>query len=145
MIIFLRKIPPSTQLYELAQFVEPTLKGSIFQKTGIISCVKIFALHDQRNNTLEFHGLVTVEPDSVCKRLLRQLKTKRFKGKLIMVRQYVHRTWYNDQREFNVNLTTPKLLDRRRGCRRRGRDIEVVKDISEKLIRSTNYSATHPQ
>lgn len=139
MIIFLRGIPASTKLSELLEFVGPAIKGGLFRKSGRVVNVKILELQDRRYKALEFHGLITVEPDAVAARAIKRLKGQRFKGKLVVVRQYFQRDWHNDPRQ-NHNITvTQHLSDRRRGCRRRGKDLELMKDISESFSSTGDF------
>lgn len=131
MIIFLRRIPAATTLSDLLDFVRPAIKGGLFRKPGRIVAVSILELQDKRFRALEFHGLINVEPDVAAVHAIKRLKGRRFKGKLVAVRQYVQRDWHNDPRQ-NHNITvTQHLSDRRKACRRRGKDIELMRDISE--------------
>ena len=136
MIIFLRKIPADTKLSEIADFVEPALKGGWFRKSGTITKIDILTLHDTRLNTYEFHGLVTVEPDAMGFRAIKRLKGRRFKDKLIIVRQYFQRSWRNDPRLDNNNTD---FVDQRKADRRRGKDLETVRDISEKFSSAGDF------
>lgn len=132
MIIFLRKIPAGTKLSELTDFVTPALKGGWFRKSGRIINVEILTLHDIRLNTYEFHGLVTVEPDAMGFKAIKRLKGRRFKDKLIIVRQYFQRSWKNDHRLHSLQADSD-IAEKRKMNRRRGKDLEIVKDISEKF------------
>lgn len=131
MIIFLKGIPATTTLNDLLEFIRPAIKGGWFGQSGRVLGVNIFELQDTRFKAQEFHGLVSVEPDAVAVRAIKRLKGRRFKGKLVVVRQYFPRDGHNDPRQ-NHNITvTQHLSDRRKGCRRRGKDLELVRDISE--------------
>lgn len=139
MIIFLRRIPATTQLSDLLEFVRPAIKGGLFRKPGRIVGVSILELQDKRFRALEFHGLITVEPDAVAVRAIKRLKGQRFKGKLVVVRQYVQRDWHNDPRQNHKITVTQHLSDRRKVCRRRGKDLELVRDISENFSSSGDF------
>ena len=144
MIIFIRKIPAATKASELIDFVGPALKGGLFRKSGRITAVKILAVQDKRLNTLEFHGLVSVEPDAVGIRAIRKLKGSRFKGKLIIVRQYFIRDWHKDPRQNPRRVVDKNILDRRINDRRRGNDLEIIKDISEQFSSSGDFVRKSP-
>ena len=139
MIIFLRRIPATTKLSDLLDFVGPAIKGGLFRKPGRIAGVSILQLQDKRYRALEFHGLISVEPDAVAVRAIKRLKGQRFKGKLVVVRQYEQRDWHNDPRQ-NHNITvTQHLSDRRKVCRR-GKDLELVRDISESFSSGGDFA-----
>ncbi len=133
MVIFIRKIPANTKLSELINFVEPAVKGGIFRRSGIIRDAKILALRDTRLRTVEFHGLITVEPEKIALRVVKNLKGKRFKGKFIIVREYVQRDWHNDPRQNCDAVLTAAMIDRRKADRRRGKDLEIIEDISARF------------
>lgn len=136
MIIFLRKIPADTKLGELVDFVTPALKGNLFRKPGKIVKVDILSLHDIRLNVMEFHGLVTIEPESAGFRAIKLLKGRRFKDRLVIVRQYFQRSWQNDNRQ---NYQQTDVVEKRKTDRRRGKDLEIIKDISEQFSSTGDF------
>lgn len=131
MIIFLRDIPAKTSKNDIVDHFDPLLKGGLFEKTGQIENVQILALKDTKENTYEFHGLVTIDSDAVAKRIIKKLNRKAFIGKPIIVREYFHRSWQNDRR-VNMGEWNDELEDRRKGSRRRT-DIENVQDLVDDL------------
>lgn len=139
MILFIRKIPANTKLSELIGFVEPTVKGGLFRRSGVIRDAKILALRDLKLRTLEFHGLVTVEPDNVAVRVIKKLKGKRFKGKFVVIRQYFQRDWHNDPRQHHQGGGAKVGFERRKADRRRGKDLELIEDISEKFSNAGDF------
>jgi hypothetical protein len=138
MIIFLRKIPVNTKYQEISDFVAPALKGGLFKRSGRMVKAEILGLKDTRLNTVEFHALVTIEPDSVGFRAIKMLKGRRFKDKLIVIRQYFFRSWQNDPRQRYQTLS-PGILEKRKADRRRSKDIEVIKDISDHFSSSGDF------
>lgn len=138
MIIFIRKIPANTKFGDIADFVTPALKGGLFRRAGRIVKIEILALHDTQLNTHEFHGLVTIEPDSAGLRAIRQLKGRRFKDKLLIIRQYVHRSWHNDRRQPSHRFKLDH--ENRKADRRRGKFLEVIKDISGQFSSSGDFA-----
>lgn len=137
MIIFVRKISANTKLSELIDFVEPAVKGGLFRKGGVIKGAKILALKDTRLRTVEYHGLVTVEPEKEALRAIKKLKGKRFKGKFVVVRQYYQRSWHNDKRQSQQSLDN---IERRMTDRRRGKELEVIEDISSRFSSTGDFS-----
>ena len=140
MIIFIRKIPANTKLSELIAFIEPAVKGGLFRKGGVIRDARILALRDLRLRTLEFHGLVTIEPDKAALRAIKKLKGKRFKGKFVVIRQYFQRDWHNDPRNQSHVARNPNGLERRITDRRRGKDLEILEDISGKFSSAGDFT-----
>jgi hypothetical protein len=138
MIIFLRKIPADTKLGELTDFVAPALKGGLFKKAGHIVKIEILTLHDTLLNVHEFHGLVSVEPDSAGFRAIKLLKGSRFKDKLIVVRQYVQRSWHNDSRQAHKRFNLD--VEKRKTDRRRGKYLEVIKDITGQFSSAGDFA-----
>lgn len=128
MIIFLGRIPANTRKHEITDHITPALKGGLFQKSGRIENIKILVLKDKNTNTLEYHGLVTIDPDAAAKRVIKKLNRKVFKGKHIAVREYHLRSWHNDPR-LNMHEYNEELINKRNGDRRRSR-IEEDEDIS---------------
>ncbi|MDD2761957.1 MAG: hypothetical protein PHH11_16900 [Methylomonas sp.] len=139
MIIFIRKIPANTKLSEIINFVEPAVKGGLFRRSGSISDAKILALRDVRLRTMEFHGLVTIEPESVAFRVIRKLKGKRFKGKFVIIRQYFQRDWHNDPRQHSEGKIALHIIERRKADRRRGKDLEIMQDISDQFSSAGDF------
>ena len=130
MIIFIRKIPTNTKLSEIIAFVEPAVKGGLFRKGGVIKGAKILALRDVRLKTVEFHGLVNVEPEKEALRVIKKLKGQRFKGKFVVIRQYHQRNWHNDKRQSQLGIDDAHSMERRITDRRRGKYLEIIEDIN---------------
>ncbi len=86
-------------------------------------------LRDIVVNKMEYHALVTIEPDSVGERVIRQLNRKPIVGKRIAVREYMHRSWHNDPR-MNIKNKSFGTNERRKGERRRGNKLEVVDNFT---------------
>ena len=117
MIVFLRRIPANTSTHEITSFIQPAIKGGLLARSGRIDNIKIVRIKDAERNTLEYHGLVRIEPDAAAARAIKTLNRKAINGKNIAVREYHTRNWHNDPRLKNQgNL---KFADRRKGERRR--------------------------
>jgi len=137
MIIFLRRIPGNTKKHEIIDFVSPALKGGLFQKSGHIEQVKILVLKNTQTNALEFHGLVTIDPDVAAERIIKKLNRKYFKDKPIAVREFYYRSWHNDHR-INMHERNEELINKRKIDRRRAR-LEVVEDISSQFSEDRKF------
>ncbi len=130
MIIFVRNIPANSHPSELQQYVASAVKRNFFFRSGKILKCEILVLQDKRTKVLEFHGMVHVDSDRAGERAIQQLKGRRFKNKLVIVREYKCRSWHNDRRlrHEGVALT---VSEKRLTDRRRGQGVEIIKDISK--------------
>jgi hypothetical protein len=108
MYVIIKNIPSTITIDELEGYIFPCVKGSFYQKKGQIKALKIIQLVDKSGKTVERHGLVIVDSDSVKKRLIKSLKPKThvntvfFKDaddvKQCSVDEYYIRHWSNDRR-----------------------------------------------
>ncbi len=137
MVIILRRIPENTQDQEIIDFLESILKGKIFQKAGSIESISILALKDTQKNTLEYHGLITINSEAAAKRAIKQRNKKRFKNKPIIVREYFHRSWHNDQR-VNMRQWNEELDNKRKRSRRRAKLEVITKESLSFSAKDTN-------
>ncbi len=92
-------------------------------------------LNDPRTDTAEFHGVVTLVPDKVGKKVIQALNRKIFLGKHIAVHEYHRRNWHNDPR-----LKMAKVGSERRLEDRRRKDVVVVADITEQFSSHKTFS-----
>jgi len=130
MIVFLRRIPADTRKQDLVTYIEPFLKGGMLQKSGRIEGIKILVLKETQTNTMEYHGLVTIDSDAAARRVIKKLNRKAFKGKHIAVREYFYRSWHYDPR-INMDKRNEELVNKRQGDRRRPRLEPVVAESAE--------------
>ena len=137
MLVILRGIPANTNRYEILTFLQPALKGVFFKKKGRIDHIRIVKIQDVERDTIEFHGLVRIEPDSAALRVIKMLNRKVINGKNIAVREFQARNWHNDPR---IRRKAPKLgfPDRRQGDRRR-KALVVLEEDGE-IVFSGNKS-----
>ncbi|QPK62247.1 DUF3240 family protein [Methylomonas sp. LL1] len=131
MNIFLRRIPANTKHIEISDFVKPALKNGFFRKPGRILNIEILALRDTRLDSIEYHGLVTLDSEWSVNQAVNVLKSRRLNGRYVMVRPYYHRSWNNDPRQNQLEVDNHAILEKRHGDRRRGNHLEVIKNISD--------------
>jgi len=141
MNIFLRRIPANAKHAEITEFVSTTLKTSFFRKAGRILNVEILALQDIRIGTIEYHGLVTLDSESAVTNAVKGLKNKRLNGRIVLVRPYYHRSWYNDPRR-GQNPANNKILERRKSDRRRGQYLQIIKNVSDRFNSEDDFFNT---
>jgi hypothetical protein len=132
MLIILKRISEDTTLRMIEDFVESANKASFFRKGGKIEDISIIALQDCQTDEIEYHGLVSLTPDSVAERVIKELNGKSINDKNILVSEYHYRFYHNDPRLKQVTT----LLDKRHGERRR-KLFKITPKAKEKV--STRY------
>ncbi|MBS3965309.1 MAG: DUF3240 family protein [Methylomonas sp.] len=140
MNIFLRRIPVNTQHSDIAEFVAPVLKSGFFRRGHVVD-VEIMALRDIRFGSLEFHGLVTLDSEWSVQRAVTSLKNRRLNGRVVVVRPYHHRSWYNDPRQ-NRQPVEPSIIEKRKADRRRGHYLEAIKNVSDRFNSENDFFNT---
>lgn len=140
MNIFLRRIPANTRHSEITEFISPALKSGFFLKPGRIVDVQILALQDSRFGSMEYHGLVTLDSELTVQRVIKGLKNRRFNGRMVVVRPYYHRSWYNDPRQHQ--RADNEFVEKRKGDRRRGKFLQVVKNASDRFNSEDDFVNT---
>ncbi|MEN8177848.1 MAG: hypothetical protein ABFS39_04435 [Pseudomonadota bacterium] len=65
---------------------------------------EILRLEDKRKETVEYHGLISIEPEKTCLALVDKLNGALLFGKRVEVRPYVKRSTYKDRRRLFADL-----------------------------------------
>ena len=141
MKIFFRNIPSDTHSKELSQFIKPSLDNgilSIFRATGEITKINIFAQKDKDSNIVRHHGLITIENDKVARRTIKRLHKTPFKGRIIIIREFVHRSFQKDRRNYSQGNVTP--LNTRRRKDRREHSLETVTHFGVTFTGQTGFA-----
>lgn len=115
MILILKRISPVTLVPDIERFFLPTVKGGLLKRSGRIDSIKIQLLKPPVGDRLELNALVDVEPDSVARRVMRELNRKPLNGKHINIDEFHFRNRDNDRRISRYQ----NVLNRRRTDRRR--------------------------
>ena len=122
MLLFIKDIPKSSTSREIARFLEVS-RGGLgrfipFIKSISVEKCEIMRLEDTRNKIVEYHGLVTAQPEKSCLVLLERFKVGLLNGKRVEVRPFIKRSIYKDRRKLHADL---ELLpsERRKQDRRR--------------------------
>lgn len=129
MKVFLRRIPANTRHAEIFEFLSPILTRSFLWKSGHIIDIEILALRDTQIGTIEYHGLVTLDSELSVQRVIKGLKNTRFNGRMLAIRPYQHRSWYNDPRRNQPEELQQDFIDKRKTDRRRGSRLQIIKNI----------------
>ena len=118
MIIIFKKIPANTTERQVEAFVAPALKGGLFSASGQIKNISFWRYEIVQVDTFEYYALVDIEPDSVARRVIKQLNKKAINGKHIALQEYHARHWSNDRRVFKSVIgrgsSNKRKTDRRR-------------------------------
>lgn len=139
MILFLRNIPENTRVNDLYEFLTPALKRSFPFRSGTIVKAEILVLRDKHTKLLEYHGLVHVDSEASGERVIKKIKGKRFKNKLVVIREYKKRDWQNDRRR-KQQPVPEYILNKRVHDRRRNNMLEIVQDPSTMFSASSKLS-----
>jgi hypothetical protein len=137
--LFIRKIPANTTLAELRDFIDSGVswmeRFRWGQRYRIIEA-KILTIIDRSTREIEFHGLVTIEPDSLADQIIKRLHIKRFKGRRVAVRRYYKRSPLNDRRrDQDEPFASLQSSDKRCRDRRRQHQMEMIDDS---IIKTTS-------
>jgi hypothetical protein len=142
MIIILKKIPPNTSDYHIESFIAPALKGGLFQASGRIEHISFWKYEIVQSNTIEYYALVTVEPDSVGERVIKQLNKKTINGKFIGLQEYHVRHWSNDRRVFKSVVDRGANNKRKADRRRKVIKTEIKRRVEDSRFENVTIS-TH--
>ncbi len=129
MAIFIKNIPKDSHYSDIYHFVAPALKRHFPFKSGHVAKTEILTILDKCAQKLEYHCLVLVEPEEADFSVVQKLNGKRFQNKLVIVKEYAKRDWHNDRR-LNFDGVSAENLNKRVADRRRGHQVEVIKDTS---------------
>ena len=122
MLLLIKDIPRYSTRKEIARFIA-SARGTFGRFIPFISgfslekC-EILRLEDKRQETVEYHGLVSIASEKSCIALIDRLNGAVFFGKRVEVRPFIKRSPYKDRRRHYADL---ELLpaERRQQDRRR--------------------------
>lgn len=140
--LFIRRIPASSSTRELQLFIQDNLpwfwRFRLRGKVRIIA-TDILTIIDKHTKEAEFHGLVTLEPDSIAEKIIARLNLRHFKGRRVAVRRYHVRDPNNDRRKNQDEATSLKFRDQRLRDRRRTQ-LEIMDEKTVKIRGLHNFS-----
>jgi hypothetical protein len=138
MIIILKKIPGNTLDFHVETFIEPVLKGGLFSASGRIESISFWRYEIVQSNSIEYYALVDIEPDSVGKRVIKQLNKKQINGKYIGLQEFHVRHWSNDRRVFKSVVDRGK--NNKRKADRRRKIVKIEKRLRPEETRVENIT-----
>lgn len=121
MYTIIKHIPATMTAEQLAEFVQPAIKGRFFQKAGKIKAIKLMTIKDKDGNSIEYHALIRVCLDSVKKRMIKFINSqtiKKHNHQKLMAQDFITRHWSNDRRT-NIHESARNIDNHRRFDRRR--------------------------
>lgn len=124
MLVFIRMLPESTTVTDLDQLVDRALVRTwpnFFRHRGSYDKPQILKITDQDRMSIEYHGLVEIEPADAAMGTVKRLSNIRLRGTQLEVRRYFRRSPYLDRRGQMSGREELKFLDRRVSDRRRPR------------------------
>ena len=129
MKIFIRRIQGSTTKHQLCQFtqgiLDRKLKLPFTESPSLVEC-EIITIKD-RNGIMDYHGLVTITPDSAGEWFIKKSRSQTLNGRRIFAREYKERT--NDP---SVTVTEER--------RRSDLEVETVKEQKIAVEGLTQFS-----
>jgi hypothetical protein len=120
-LVFIRLLPESVTQNELRRFVSNGLRSRwliAFPVSGKIRSVEIRKFTNGTSRSVEYHGIVDIEPAKAAVKAIRKLNRTLLKGKEVEVRKYYQRSVLRDRR-IAMGARTPSD-ERRKRDRRRG-------------------------
>jgi hypothetical protein len=101
-LIFIRLLPEAVTQGELRRFVEKAINSrwrSLLATRSKIHKAEIRKLVNQTTGSVEYHGLVDIEPAKRALAAIHKLNHAPLKGKTVEVRKYYQRSPLRDRRE----------------------------------------------
>lgn len=130
MLVFIRMLPESATLTDLAQLVDRSMQrpwSGLFRNRGNYDKLRILKITDRDKGSTEYHGLLEIEPAEAALAAIRRLNNLRLNGQLLQARRYFRRSPYLDRRGQMPGSEELKFMNRRTGDRRRSHlEIESV-------------------
>ena len=130
MLVFIRMIPKSVTCNELSHFVHrgvDSLRTRFLGKQGSVDSVSIKRFTNQETQSVEYHGIVNIEPAASAQAAIRRLNRTTLKGVPVEVRKFYQRSPMRDRRRNQSDMDAASFENLRKGDRRRNLlDIDPV-------------------
>jgi len=124
MLVFVRMIPESVTIGDLRHFVGKgmgSLRNYIFGRQGAITSVFIFRVTNPKTHSVEYHGMVDIQPAASAQATIRRLNRTHLKRMPVEVRKYFHRSQLRNKRTGQSIREHESFNDLRKRDRRRSR------------------------
>ena len=124
MLVFIRKIPMAVTCDELHGFVYQGMSSfgtRFFGKQGTINELEILKFTNEDTRSVEYHGLVDIEPATSADTAIMRLNQAFLNGAPVEVREFIDRSPSRDRRNSQTKTEISMLKNLRMGDRRRSR------------------------
>ncbi len=124
MRLFIRMLPEGVSEEELYQFVQQAIRSPwsrLFGRGARIKSTNILQITDQESRSVEYHGVVDVEPMKSALMAARRLCHLKLRGSELEVRPYYYRSRSHDRRGQEPLVEGLTIHNRRLSDRRRPR------------------------
>ncbi len=123
MLLFIRDVSKFSSKKEFSKFIA-SARGRVgrfipFLNNFSLEKCEILRIEDKLEETIEYHGVVSIEPDKTCLTLINRLNGAVFLGKKVEVRPFIKRAPYKDRRRLYADLELLPLERRVQDRRRR--------------------------
>ncbi|MDD1621527.1 MAG: RNA-binding protein [Methylococcaceae bacterium] len=120
MIVLIKNLPTNTKEAELRDLVASSLKIGFFLPfwRGKIKKTGIFFIQETDGNRFTYYGIVFLSSRKAGLRVIKQLNGRRFKQRVIQVREFITRSRTNDRR-LTQKRGPQDFLEKRKTERRR--------------------------
>ncbi len=122
MLVFIRMIPKSVNCNELRHFVSKGVNSFWTRyagKQGSVDSVSINKVTNQEMQSVEYHGIVNIEPATSAQAAIKKLNRTTLKGVPVEVRKFYQRSPMRDRRKGQSDIDADMFKDLRKGDRRR--------------------------
>ena len=121
MLFSIKNMPESVSRKQLHQIVEHAMHHFWFplRRKGSIESLDIIKIQNGDKRTAEYHGVVEIEPDGIALVAMKRLSRSTLWGRQVSVGPYAIRSAYRDRRGHKPHKEDLRVIDRRKGDRRK--------------------------
>ena len=141
MLVFIRLLPESVTPNDLRKFVSKAMRSpwaTFFAPQGKIRSTEIRKITYRQGLSVEYHGVIDIEPAKAAAAVIRKLNRAPLKGRDVEVRKYYQRSPLRDRREQQNRAKDFPSENRRRSDRRR------IDMINERVNMAGVLQSGHP-
>ena len=147
MLLFIRMIPRSVTSGELDRFVRKGM-GSFWTRFLVRQEIavrpKVIRITNRKTHSVEYHGIVDIEPATSAQAAIRRLNRTRLKGKRVEVRHFFRRSPLRDRRVGHLSVEHDSSTDIRSRDRRRNQLVIEPVSVSG-AVEAGDSSSVHRQ
>ncbi len=122
MLVFIRFLPKSVTIGDLRHFVNNSVRSfwsRHFGRQGTITGILIIKVTNPKTHSIEYHGMVNIQPIKSAQAAIRNLNWTILKGVPVEVREFFHRSPLLDRRKGQSDIEHESFNDLRKRDRRR--------------------------